>query len=52
LVYGVEEYAANDVFAEDGKEMAIDLETMKIKDVMEQVDRHSRMLARKEDLNG
>ncbi|GAB7341763.1 hypothetical protein MBLNU457_g0095t1 [Dothideomycetes sp. NU457] len=36
----------------DGKEMAIDLETMKIKDVMEQVDRHSRMLARKEDLNG
>jgi len=37
---------------EDGKEIAIDLENMKIKDVMEEVDRHSRMLARKEDLNG
>jgi len=32
--------------------MAIDLENMKIKDVMAEVDRHSRMLARKEDLNG
>jgi hypothetical protein len=32
--------------------MKIDLEQMKIDDVVEQVERHSRMLARKEDLAG
>jgi large subunit ribosomal protein L53 len=35
---------------EDGKEMSFDPETIKIKDVVAEVDRHSRMLARKEDL--
>jgi large subunit ribosomal protein L53 len=31
--------------------MDLDLEKLKIKDVVEEVDRHSRMLARKEELN-
>jgi large subunit ribosomal protein L53 len=35
---------------EDGKEMSFDPEVMKIKDVVAEVDRHSRMLARKDDL--
>jgi large subunit ribosomal protein L53 len=38
--------------AEDGKEMQLDLDKMRITDVMEQVDRHSRQLARKEELSG
>jgi large subunit ribosomal protein L53 len=37
---------------EDGEEMKMDLEKMKIGDVLERVERHSRMLARKEDLAG
>lgn len=37
---------------EDGKEMQLDLEKLKIKDVMIEVDRHSRMLSRHEELNG
>ena len=37
---------------EDGKEMNLDLETLKIKEVMTEVDRHSRMLGRKEELAG
>jgi hypothetical protein len=37
---------------EDGKEMNLDLETLKIKDIMVEVDRHSRMLGRKEELAG
>ncbi|EAT88187.1 hypothetical protein HBI56_096760 [Parastagonospora nodorum] len=36
----------------DGKEMDMDLDKMRITDVMEEVDRHSRQLARKEELNG
>ncbi|KAF2627753.1 hypothetical protein BU25DRAFT_392037 [Macroventuria anomochaeta] len=36
----------------DGKEMNLDLSNMRITEVMEQVDRHSRMLARKEELSG
>ncbi|KAH0292344.1 hypothetical protein M436DRAFT_78934 [Aureobasidium namibiae CBS 147.97] len=36
----------------DGKEMNLDLETLKIKDIMTEVDRHSRMLGRKEELAG
>ncbi|KAJ9625054.1 39S ribosomal protein L44, mitochondrial [Taxawa tesnikishii (nom. ined.)] len=36
----------------DGKEMNLDLEKLKIKDVMEEVDRHSRMLSRQEELAG
>ena len=39
-----------DVLTEDGKEMSFDPETFKIKEVVAEVDRHSRMLARKADL--
>jgi large subunit ribosomal protein L53 len=35
---------------EDGKEMSFDPETVKIKKVIEEVDRHSRLLARQEEL--
>lgn len=38
--------------AEDGKEMQMDLDKMRITDVMAEVDRHSRQLARKEELSG
>lgn len=38
--------------AEDGKEMNLVLDKMRITDVMEVVDRHSRTLARKEELTG
>tara|TARA_R110002003_G_scaffold59_14_gene5322 strand:+ start:662 stop:880 length:219 start_codon:yes stop_codon:yes gene_type:complete len=37
---------------EDGKEMNLDLSKMRITEVMEEVDRHSRQLARKEELLG
>jgi large subunit ribosomal protein L53 len=37
---------------EDGKEMTLDLSTMRITQVVEEVDRHSRSLARKEELTG
>ncbi|KAF2426449.1 mitochondrial ribosomal protein L44 [Tothia fuscella] len=40
-----------DLKFKDGKDMKIDPETMKIKEVVEEVDRHSRMLARAEDLS-
>ncbi|EFQ92798.1 hypothetical protein CFE70_008453 [Pyrenophora teres f. teres 0-1] len=36
----------------DGKEMNLDLSTMRITQVVEEVDRHSRSLARKEELTG
>lgn len=36
--------------AEDGKQMDLDLDKMKITDVVKEVDRHSRILARKDDL--
>ncbi|CZT19281.1 probable mitochondrial ribosomal protein L44 [Ramularia collo-cygni] len=36
----------------DGKEMQLDLEKMKIKDIQTEVDRHSRVLRRAEDLAG
>ncbi|KAF2253488.1 hypothetical protein BU26DRAFT_420131 [Trematosphaeria pertusa] len=36
----------------DGKEMNLDLDKMRITEVMEEVDRHSRLLARKEELTG
>jgi large subunit ribosomal protein L53 len=39
-------------FAEDGKELSLDLEKMKIKDIQVEVDRHSRLLRRKEELTG
>jgi hypothetical protein len=42
-----------DVYSlEDGKEMNLDLSNMRITEAMEQVDRHSRQLARKEELTG
>lgn len=37
---------------EDGKEMKLDLEKLKIQEVTEEVNRHSRMLNRQEELNG
>jgi large subunit ribosomal protein L53 len=37
---------------EDGKEMKLDLDKMRITEVVEEVDRHSRLLARKEELLG
>lgn len=37
---------------EDGKEMNMDLEKMKIKEIQSEVDRHSRQLLRQEELNG
>ncbi|MCJ1300355.1 39S ribosomal protein L44, mitochondrial [Hypocenomyce scalaris] len=36
----------------DGKELQLDTEKLTIKDVMEEVDRHSRMLNRQADLMG
>jgi len=36
----------------DGKELTLDLKKMRITDVTEEVDRHSRILARKEELDG
>ncbi|KAI9662856.1 MAG: 39S ribosomal protein L44, mitochondrial [Bathelium mastoideum] len=35
----------------DGKEMNLDLDKLKIKDIMDEVDRHSRLLGRKEELS-
>jgi len=43
---------ADNVSIEDGKEMNLDLQELKIKDIMVQVDRHSRMLGRQEELSG
>ena len=37
---------------EDGKEMSLDTEKLGFNDIMEEVDRHSRMLARKQELAG
>jgi large subunit ribosomal protein L53 len=37
---------------EDGKEMRLDLDKMRITQVVEELDRHSRQLARKEELTG
>ena len=44
--------ADNIFFAEDGKEMKLDTEKLGIKGVQEEVDRHSRILARQEELTG
>ena len=38
--------------AEDGKQMKLDAEKLGIKGVVEEVDRHSRILSRQEELNG
>lgn len=45
-------FLANNLFAEDGKEMDLDPGKLSIKDVMEEVDRHSRLLKRQADLAG
>lgn len=36
----------------DGKEMTLDTEKLGIKDIIEEVNRHSRILKRQEDLSG
>ncbi|KAF7195193.1 54S ribosomal protein L44, mitochondrial [Pseudocercospora fuligena] len=41
-----------DLKFKDGKEMKLDLDKMKIKEIQIEVDRHSRTLRRKEDLAG
>ena len=38
--------------AEDGKQMKLDAEKLGIKGVVEEVDRHSRILSRQDELNG
>lgn len=40
------------VVAEDGKEMDIDLHQTKLKEIQNEVDRHSRGLKRAEELTG
>lgn len=40
------------MFAEDGREMNLDTEKLKIKEIMDEVDRHSRVLNRQEELSG
>ncbi|KAH7076836.1 39S ribosomal protein L53/MRP-L53-domain-containing protein [Paraphoma chrysanthemicola] len=47
-----QEPASLSVKFKDGKEMTLDLSKMRITEVMEEVDRHSRGLARKEELLG
>ena len=52
---GLRNYLGREVLTistEDGKEMSLDTEKMGINDVVEEVDRHSRMLNRKADLGG
>lgn len=41
---------SNELVAEDGKELNLDCERLGIKGIMEEVDRHSRMLQRESDL--
>lgn len=36
---------------EDGREMKLDVEKMKFRDIQTEVDRHSRALRRKEELD-
>ncbi|KAF4548807.1 39S ribosomal protein L53/MRP-L53 [Elsinoe fawcettii] len=36
----------------DGKQMDLDIETLKIRDIQREVDRHSRALTRQEELTG
>ncbi|TID16338.1 mitochondrial ribosomal protein L44 [Venturia nashicola] len=45
-----EEKATLAIKFKDGKEMSFDPEIVKIKKVVEEVDRHSRLLARQEEL--
>ena len=38
------------ILAEDGKQMKLDCEAMGIKSIVEEVDRHSRMLQKEQDI--
>ena len=49
--FGAHRAKAN-IRVEDGKEMNLDLSNMRITQVVEEVDRHSRSLARKDELAG
>ncbi|GAB1732844.1 hypothetical protein KC343_g14032 [Hortaea werneckii] len=40
-----------DLTFKDGKEMSLDVEKMKFRDIQTEVDRHSRALRRKEELD-
>lgn len=40
------------VAVEDGREIKLETSKMGIKDLVEEMDRHSRLLARKEELAG
>ena len=42
----------SDCYIEDGKELTLDAEKLGIKGVVEEVDRHSRILSRQEELSG
>lgn len=43
---------ANHRFIEDGKHMKLDAEKLGMKGIAEEVDRHSRILSRQEELTG
>lgn len=45
-------FIADSTLTEDGKEMQLDTEKLSVKDIMEEVDRHSRLLKRQADLSG
>lgn len=45
-------FANNHLPTEDGKEMRLDAEKLGIKGVVEEVDRHSRILSRQAELTG
>ncbi|KAI9830770.1 MAG: 39S ribosomal protein L44, mitochondrial [Phylliscum demangeonii] len=47
-----EQPSALKLLFKDGKEMDLDTETLTVKEIMEEVDRHSRKLARVEALGG
>ncbi|KAF2118550.1 39S ribosomal protein L53/MRP-L53-domain-containing protein [Lophiotrema nucula] len=46
------EPATLEIKFKDGKQMHLDLDKMRITEVTEELDRHSRTLARKEELTG
>lgn len=52
LGIGLNQKFADLYFTEDGKEMKLDTEKLGIKGVQEEVDRHSRILSRQEELTG
>ncbi|TVY59175.1 54S ribosomal protein L44, mitochondrial [Lachnellula cervina] len=46
------EEGSNTALVEDGMQMKLDAEKLGVKGVIEEVDRHSRMLSRQEELTG